>query len=144
MAALTQERKTPRLADAFPAYTSDAGYGVAASTTIYAGALVCKNASGYVVPASTSTTQVALGVAEKTVTNSGAAGSVTVPIRTGVHGFNNSSSGDLIAITEIGTDCYIVDDNTVAKTNGTSTRSRAGKVVDVNANGVFVLVFPGL
>jgi len=50
----------------------------------------------------------------------------------------------LIAITEIGTDCYIVDDNTVAKTNGTSTRSRAGKVVDVNANGVFVLVFPGL
>lgn len=144
MAALTQERKTQNLGDALPSKTTSLGYGVAASTTIYAGAIVCRNAAGYMVPGSTATTQVAMGVAEKTVVNSGSAGAATIVPRAGVWQFNNSSAGDLIAITEIGTDCYIVDDNTVAKTNGSSTRSRAGKVIDVDANGVWVFIFPGL
>ena len=37
--------------------------------------------------------------------------------------FANSASGDLITAAEVGSDCYIVDDQTVAKTNGSSTRS---------------------
>ena len=61
-------------------------------------------------------------------------------IRQGVFKFENSSAGDAIAIAEIGDDCYIVDDQTVAKTNGGSTRSVAGKVIDVVSDGVFVLV----
>ena len=39
--------------------------------------------------------------------------------------------------------CYVVDDETVAKTNGTNTRSRAGVVVDVDAQGVWVTTGPG-
>lgn len=39
---------------------------------------------------------------------------------------------------DIGSDCYIVDDQTVAKTNGTNTRSVAGKIMDVDAQGVWV------
>ena len=39
---------------------------------------------------------------------------------------------------DIGSDCYIVDDQTVAKTSGTNTRSVAGKVFDVDADGVWV------
>ena len=35
---------------------------------------------------------------------------------------------------------YIVDDQTVAKTNGSSTRSAAGTIVDVDAQGVWVRV----
>ena len=59
-------------------------------------------------------------------------------IRKGTFRFGNSASGDLIAIADIGNDCYIVDDQTVAKTNGTNTRSVAGKVHDVDAEGVWV------
>jgi hypothetical protein len=47
----------------------------------------------------------------------------------------------LITRAEIGDDCYIVDDSTVAKTNpGGNTRSVAGKIVDVDAKGVWVRI----
>lgn len=112
---------------------------VAASTIIYAGSLVCRNASGNAVPGSVATTLKALGVADQRVDNSaGSAGAKSVQIRKGVFCFANSSAGDLIAIADIGNDCYIVDDQTVAKTNGGSTRSIAGKVFDVDAGGVWV------
>ena len=39
---------------------------------------------------------------------------------------------------DVGADCYIVDDQTVAKTNGTNTRSVAGKIIAVDADGVWV------
>ena len=52
---------------------------------------------------------------------------------------------DLIAQADAGSDCYIVDDQTVAKTSGTNTRSRAGIVLAVDADGgVWVQVGPGL
>ena len=50
----------------------------------------------------------------------------------------NSAAGDAITRAEIGDVCYIVDDETVAKTNGTSTRSAAGTIRDVDAQGVWV------
>ena len=43
-----------------------------------------------------------------------------------------------IAAADIGNNCYVVDDQTVAKTNGTNSRSVAGKVHDVDAIGVWV------
>ena len=43
-----------------------------------------------------------------------------------------------VQVPDIGKDCFIVDDQTVAKTNGANTRSRAGKVFDVDADGVWV------
>ena len=56
----------------------------------------------------------------------------------GVFRYANSAAGDLIATADIGTVCYIVDDQTVAKTSATATRSPAGIVEDVDANGVWV------
>ena len=49
-------------------------------------------------------------------------------------------AGDLIAQADVGADCYIVDDQTVAKTNGTNTRSVAGKIIAVDADGVWVKI----
>jgi hypothetical protein len=43
-------------------------------------------------------------------------------------------------LAEVGAVCYLVDDETVAKTSGTNTRSRAGYVVDVETAGVWVLM----
>lgn len=114
---------------------------VAAATVIFAGALVCLDASGNAVPGSTATTLTARGVAQEQVNNgSGSAGDLTVESRTGVFNFVNSTSTDEITRAEIGDNCYIVDDATVAKTDGSSARSVAGEVVDVNDDGVWVKV----
>lgn len=114
---------------------------VAAATKIYAGSLVCLNASGDAVPGSTATTLIARGVAEEQVDNTGGlAGDLRVETRSGVFNFKNSASTDAITRAEIGDNCYIVDDATVAKTDGTTTRSVAGKVVDVDSDGVWVRV----
>ena len=112
---------------------------VAAATTIYAGALVALDASGNATPGATATTLTGLGRAEEHVDNSGgSAGDKRVEIRKGIFLFANSASSDEITRAEIGDDCYIVDDQTVAKTNGSSTRSVAGKVFDVDDAGVWV------
>lgn len=133
MTALTQDRNTLRREGQLLEPP------VAAATKIYGGSIVAINAAGYAVPGATATTLKAAGVAEQRADNSaGAAGDIRVRVRKGPHVFANSTSTDAIALTDIGADCYIVDDQTVAKTNGTNTRSVAGKVFDVDAGGVWV------
>lgn len=111
--------------------------GVASGVTIHQGALVCANASGYATPGSTATTLTALGRAEQTVAGGGVNGANTVHIKRGCFLFKNSAT-DAVDITCIGKPCFVVDDETVAKTNGTNTRSQAGIVHDVDADGVWV------
>ncbi|MFZ1680357.1 MAG: hypothetical protein WAT70_05000, partial [Rhizobiaceae bacterium] len=87
----------------------------------------------------TATTLTAAGRAEQRVDNSdGAAAAKSIRVRSGVFRWNNSAAGDAITAAEIGDECFIVDDNTVAKTNGGATRSVAGKIVNVDAHGVWV------
>ncbi len=134
MAALTQDRHTPQKEGAFLVIP------VAASTKIFVGALVAINATGYAVPGSVATTLKGAGVAEDFVDNSsGSAGDKSVKVRLGVYRFGNSADADLIALKDRGASCYIVDDQTVALTNGSNTRSVAGKIHDVDAQGVWVL-----
>jgi hypothetical protein len=61
-----------------------------------------------------------------------------VDIEKGIFHFANSADTDEITTADIGSNCYIVDDQTVAKTDGTGTRSIAGEVFDVDAQGVWV------
>ena len=49
-------------------------------------------------------------------------------------------AADAIVRADVGADCYIVDDQTVAKTNGSNTRSVAGKIIAVDADGVWVKI----
>lgn len=133
MAALSADRNTPRRQG------DDRKGAVAASTLIYAGALVMRNAAGYIVKGQTATGLVGVGRAEERVDNSaGANGALSVTYRPGVYHFANSAAADEITQAEIGSLCYAVDDQTVAKTNGSSTRSPAGIVEDVDAQGVWV------
>lgn len=107
---------------------------VAATTKIHAGSLVAVNAAGNATPGAVATTLRGVGRADEAVDNSaGAAGDVRVSIKKGVFFFKNSAAGDAITNADIGADCFIVDDETVAKTNGTNTRSIAGKVHLVDA-----------
>lgn len=132
MTALAADRNTPRRDGDLVTYP------VAASTTIYAGALVVMDA-GYAKPGTVDTGLVAVGRAEARVDNSsGSNGDLDVTVRHGVFRWANSAAADAIALSEVGSTCYIVDDQTVAKTDGSSARSAAGTVVDVDAQGVWV------
>jgi hypothetical protein len=111
---------------------------VAANVKINAGALVALTAAGLATPGATATTLTAAGVAEEPCDNTGgAAGAKRVTLSRGVFRFNNLGA-DAVTEADLLKDCFIVDDDTVAKTNGGATRSRAGKVIDVEAGGVWV------
>lgn len=108
-----------------------------ANQAIFAGAILMRNASGHLIEGATATGSFGVGRAEAAGAST-TAGVTDQPYRPGVFRYVNSASGDLIAIADIGTVCYIVDDQTVAKTSGTNTRSPAGIVEDVDAQGVWV------
>ncbi len=113
---------------------------VAASALIYAGALVVLNASGYATKGSTATGLIARGVAVRQVDNSsGADGDEDVETEAGVFDFINNGG---ITRAHIGDLAYIVDDQTVAETDGGGTRSAAGTIKDIDSvtGRVFVKV----
>lgn len=107
-------------------------YRVAATTTIYQGALVVLNA-GFAVGGTTATGLIAVGRADEKVVNSGSAGAKRVKVRQGVFPFNNATAGDACTTANVGSDVYVLDDNTVTITS--TGRSKAGKLVDILDNG---------
>jgi hypothetical protein len=133
MAFLLADRDTTRrenLLRSFP---------VKAAARLYAGSLVCLDATGFAVKGGVSTTIKAVGRAEEQVDNtSGADGALRITVGCGVFRFANSAAADQITLADVDAPCFVVDDQTVAKTNGTSTRSQAGIVRDVDSGGVWV------
>ncbi|MDY0011304.1 MAG: hypothetical protein RBS40_00250 [Rhodocyclaceae bacterium] len=133
MTAMTQDRNTPARDG------RDFQFPVAASVKIYAGAMVAVTSAGYATKGQTATALKAVGVAQALADNAtGAAGAVHVKVRRGCYRLANSTSTDQISLADVGSDCYMVDDQTVAKTSGSNTRSVAGTVRDVDASGVWV------
>lgn len=116
-------------------------FPVAAGVTCYQGGLAVLDSSGDIKPAVVATGLIPAGIFTATVDNaSGQAGDVTAEVLPGTFRFANSAAGDAITAAEVGDTCYLVDDQTVAKTNGGSTRSAAGQIVDVDTSGVWVRV----
>lgn len=108
---------------------------------VWAGGIAVVDATGYAIPGKTATGLVALGYFESSVDNTaGASGDVLARVVPGTRKLKNSSSADEIKQSEFGRTCFIVDDETVAKTDGSSTRSAAGKVVGIDADGVWVQI----
>jgi hypothetical protein len=132
---LTADRRT-----AYRAY-EDLAFPVAAGGVIFAGALTALNATGFATKGATSAALHAVGVAQEHVDNTGGAdGDKVVRVRVGAFRLGNSGGGEEIARTEIGQTCFMVDDETVAKTSNGGARSAAGLVVDVDEHGVWVFV----
>ena len=129
MSALTKNRNTFRLEGDI---RSDP---VAAGIRIFAGAIICLDASGNAVPGKTAIGLNPRGVCEARINNiDGEAGEVSVKSRVGTFRFLNHSS-DLVGRGHIGRLAYIVDDQTVAASDGGSTRSSLGIVQNVTASG---------
>ena len=131
---LTADRDTPqRDGETF-------AYPAAADKVFYAGALVVLK-TGLAEPGQTATGLAAAGRCKHHVNTAGlAAGAAYVEVQRGVFRFSNSTTTDLITLSDVGADCYVVDDATVAKTDGTGTRSIAGKIEDVDTSGVWVRI----
>lgn len=133
--ALTADRNTPHKDGEIIAVP------VATNTKIFAGALVAANATGFATKGATATTLTYLGRAEEYVDNTGGAdGAKSIQIRRGKAFKFKNSAGDAVTQAELGKTCYIVDDETVSKSNaGGNTQSAAGKVVGIDSDGVWVL-----
>lgn len=145
MSALTAGRNTKQLG-VVKAVLDDLDLPQAATKIIYEGALVCVNSAGYVEPATSATAKTCAGVAMLNP-NTGSSdstgfsnGDKRIRVRQGIFRFANSSSGDLIAQADVGKYCWMVDDQTVAKTSNSSARSKAGIIIDVDSSGVWVAV----
>lgn len=146
MAALTNSRNTPEMADGgrirvFP---------VEANTNIYLGAIVALNAAGNAVPASATTTTAnalkLIGRAERVhngipgqnaINNPGVAGAISIVARKGVFMFNQDNS---ITAAQVGLPCFAIDDNTVTaadRASGASVQqyAAAGQVVAIDPSG---------
>jgi hypothetical protein len=133
MTALTKDRNTPEAAGDIEEYP------VLAATTCYAGGLAVLDSSGWVKPGVTASGLIAVGRFEARADNSdGANGAINARVKKGVFRFANSAGGDEITKAEIGDNCYIVDDQTVAKTSDTGARSIAGRIEQVDSQGVWV------
>lgn len=119
---------------------------VATGVRCLTGGIAVRNSGGYVQPGETATGLVAVGVFDDTTNNVGGAnGNVRADVRNdGVFCFDSAGGADAITFDDIGATCYVVDDQTVALTNGTGTRSVAGKIHDVDAAGVWVVFELGL
>lgn len=132
MAALTAERRTnKRPGDRL-------NKPVLAAATCFGGGMAALDSGdeGLAQPASIATGLVVVGKFVETVDNAlGADGDLSAEIETGVFLWENSAAADLIAADDIGSLCYAVDDQTVALTSATATRSVAGRIFDVEADG---------
>lgn len=131
--ALTADRNTPELG------TGARRGPVAAAQKIYMGSLVMRDAAGNLVKGAVAVGLVGVGRAEEQVDNAGgAAGAKSINYRPGIFRFANSTGADEITAADIGMVCYAVDDETVARTSATNTRSPAGVIDMVDATGVWV------
>jgi hypothetical protein len=137
MVALSTDRNTPEL------MAGEREGLLGAAQAVFIGSILMRNAAGQLVKGATAVGSFGVGRAEDRNTSVGA-GVTSQRYRPGVFKFANSAAGDLIAIADIGAACYIVDDQTVAKTNGAATRSPAGIIDGVDATGVWVRFDEGL
>ena len=115
-------------------------YGLYAGKAYQGGIAVLSG--GYVQPGSSSSGQVCVGifdfsgdVMEGTMDNTGgAAGAMNARVRRGTFRFINDTGNPMLA-TDVGTPCYILDDNTITKT---SSGSVAGTLKRIDGSYAWV------
>ncbi len=137
MTALEQDRNTPERV-VIPNLALNE-FELDEDVVLFVGGIACMNGDGYVVAGETATGLIPVGVVQRFADNTGGdAGDVRGKAKPGVFRFVND--GDAIVAADKGSVCYIVDDQTVDIDDGGATRSKAGVIVDVDADGVWVAV----
>lgn len=110
-----------------------------ADAVIYAGVMVCVDATGYAVEASASPDLTFIGRAEEFQDNTGGTdGELSILVRNRDEFLYENSSTDPVTQSQIGQFCYIEDAVTVAKTDKSGALSAAGHVVEIDSEGVWI------
>jgi len=129
--ALTADRNTPSRDGELVAVP------MAASTTIYGGGMVGKNAAGYTVPGADVAGLTIVGVADGYAHNSGDAGDEDVLVRRKrAFCFANDATNPC-TVAHLFTSVYVVDEGTVSSDGGTNSIV-AGKMLALDDAGVIV------
>lgn len=109
-------------------------YDVADDAVINRGAMVMLVA-GMATAGAVAAGAVCVGMAKHSAYH--ADGDLSVEAQLGCFAFANSST-DPLDDADVGSDCFIEDDETVSKTDDGGARSRAGKVREIDGNQVWV------
>jgi len=110
---------------------------LAAAAVIFKGALCVLDGDDDLAPGTSAVGLRVVGIARRYVSNeSGIAGAEVGEVRVDESPRLLNDSVTPVTRADIGSDCYILDDETVSGDN--TGRSRAGTVVDVDANGVWI------
>lgn len=112
------------------------------AVTVYGGSFAAARAGYLANMSSPSSTDVVLGLVGEPaggtyvktgpgIVGNGSQGNngVWVEILTGSFLMANGTGADAFAATDVGAACYVVDEQTVGKTNGTNTRPQAGTML---------------
>jgi hypothetical protein len=140
MTALAAARNTPKLGPG-EVILSMIDVPLKALTVVYQGGIVVLGSDGYGVAATAAVGLKACGIlnsersAAPSLTGGATDGAVIARVAQGVFRFVNS---DTIAQVNVGDVCYLVDDQTVAKVDGSGARSPAGIIMGVDSSGVYV------
>lgn len=155
MSGLTTPRDTiPRGALPIP---QEMEPGIKSGSKCVQGGMIVIDSSGYATPMTAALALLCLGICDPKLVSGQTASTSTLPvagfddntagtngqlrtrIKTGQYWVDNGSSTDTVLVTDIGNDCFGLDDHTVARTDKGGTLSRAGKIIDVSSTlGVLV------
>lgn len=138
MAQLSTARLTPLQLN--PAFQNRNSEPMGTGTTLYIGALVCLNATSFLVRGAISATLKAVGilapqpsqVPSNSIANAGADGAKSAEIYYMPVAKLNNDAADPVVASDKEKACYITDDNTVSRTDAGGTKSPAGKVVQLD------------
>lgn len=118
----------------------DRNFPVAGSVCLWENAMVALTTGGLLRPAGLAATDIVVGVSKRRYDNrAGLANAISAEVESdSVRAMFNSAGGDAITLMDIGKACYAVDDQTVALTDATGTRAKAGIIHNVTEAGVWV------
>ena len=144
MSALTAARKELQMGVPPEVIPGTIDVKLKAAAKVYVGGVVATDATGYGIAASALTGLICAGIAKPKVgypqvydNTSGASGDIVAPVQQGVFSFNVGGSGDVLAQADVGQPVFLIDDNTVGKTDGGATpRPIAGILVGFGPGGV--------
>lgn len=141
MAALTDNRDTQEMLSSFSMrHEKLAG----SSDEFYKGQMVCidVDATGSpIVPAVAG--DLTLRVVGRCETRLSAGGSNTAKVKykSGIFKWNIGTSGEAIDANDVGKICYVIDDNTVGISGNSAANAIAGRIYQVDSDGVWVATF---
>ncbi|TCM61870.1 hypothetical protein EC844_12624 [Acinetobacter calcoaceticus] len=112
---------------------------VKAGAVIVAGFAAAVDATGFAVAASAATGLTYLGRYEDSIDNThGSDGDFSVLVRNQCAFHFSNSPSDPVEQVSFGKECFLQDGETVAATDGDGKLSKAGRVVGIDENGVWV------